>query len=382
MKKHLILFLFDNSISSSLSFILDSIMTFYLLKQGFKISEISLYFAISLLITTLIEFPSGIIADKYGRKTIYSLGLFCRALQCLMLIFSTNIIILFFAGIFEGIHNSFVSGSLDAWLLKTDNNINFEKLLSLNKIFTSILSIVLIIFLSVSFNNSKIYIVIFLFIYLIVSILNMIYLQDNKDKDASFRSNILLALDFLKNQTSKLLLLILLLFYGIISVYMLLFQSIVELNGYSDSFMLFLSLFSLLSGLVSGIMFQTFSKNNKKNVCINISLIGIIISFTIFVLFTNKTALLIGNTLYGYSSATLFPFFYSELYKMLPVQAIATNISAISSVASLFASFLTYILGLIPELLSLSMIGYIGIFFSICSFFIIKLKFKSTLIYK
>lgn len=370
----------DNCISTSLSVMLDAIMTFYLLKQGLGLATISLCFSISLIVSTLVEFPSGVLADRFGRKKIYAFGLFSRAIQCLILLITRNIFLILLSGVFEGIHNALISGALESWLLKESKDTDYNKLLGINKIFTSLTSFIFMLVITFLINDSGVCIIICFFAYLLSGIINIFYLDDNRDEDSNARTIIFSTIDFMKLKQAKFLLLVLVMFYGVISVYMLLFQGKANEYLFSDTFVLIASLFSLLGGILAGYFYSKTSAKSKNKI-IFISLTGIIIAFIIFVTTSSKIMMLIGNMLYGFAQAMMFPYFYSELFKILPDKSIASNISMISAGASLFAAVVTYLLGLITKWGSLDIIAYIGIIFSFGSMLLIKYIYHQSKVF-
>lgn len=370
----------DNCISTSLSVMLDAIMTFYLLKQGLGLATISLCFSISLIVSTLVEFPSGVLADRFGRKKIYAFGLFSRAMQCLILLITRNIFLILLSGVFEGIHNALISGALESWLLKESKDTDYNKLLGINKIFTSLTSFIFMLVITFLINDSGVCIIICFFAYLLSGIINIFYLDDNRDEDSNARTIIFSTIDFMKLKQAKFLLLVLVMFYGVISVYMLLFQGKANEYLFSDTFVLIASLFSLLGGILAGYFYSKTSAKSKNKI-IFISLTGIIIAFIIFVTTSSKIMMLIGNMLYGFAQAMMFPYFYSELFKILPDKSIASNISMISAGASLFAAVVTYLLGLITKWGSLDIIAYIGIIFSFGSMLLIKYIYHQSKVF-
>lgn len=370
----------DNCISTSLSVMLDAIMTFYLLKQGLGLATISLCFSISLIVSTLVEFPSGVLADRFGRKKIYAFGLFSRAMQCLILLITRNIFLILLSGVFEGIHNALISGALESWLLKESKDTDYNKLLGINKIFTSLTSFIFMLVITFLINDSGVCIIICFFAYLLSGIINIFYLDDNRDEDSNARTIIFSTIDFMKLKQAKFLLLVLVMFYGVISVYMLLFQGKANEYLFSDTFVLIASLFSLLGGILAGYFYSKTSAKSKNKI-IFISLTGIIIAFIIFVTTSSKIMMLIGNMLYGFAQAMMFPYFYSELFKILPDKSIASNISMISAGASLFAAVVTYLLGLITKWGSLDIIAYIGMIFSFGSMLLIKYIYHQSKVF-
>lgn len=107
---------------------LDAIVIFYLLKNRLTLSSISLTFSLSLIVTTVLEFPSGVIADRLGRKKVYAIGLLFRCFQCVILFSTNNVALILLSGAFEGVHNALISGSLESWLLSKSKDIDYNHL--------------------------------------------------------------------------------------------------------------------------------------------------------------------------------------------------------------------------------------------------------------
>lgn len=216
-----------------------------------------------------------------------------------------------------------------------------------------------------------------LVVYIIFACANFLYLSDSKDESSNIKSIMNSSFNFIKQKEAKFSLMTLISFYGIISVYMLLFQAKAVALGLTDSLVLFSSLLSLLCGILAGWVFTKMSKVNRKNLLIIISLSGTVLAFILFAIASNATLLILGNMIYGFSQAIMFPFFYSELFVILPEDSITSNISVISTIASIFAAVATYVLGIISDLTSLNTVAYIGIFIGIFSIILVKKLFIS-----
>lgn len=363
-------FFISNSITTALSVMLDAVITFYLLSNGFTLTAISLCFATSLVFTTLLEFPSGVLADRLGRKGIYALAMFSRFIQCLILLITNHVLLLIVCGMLEGIYNAFRSGSLDAWLLKSTKINNFNKLLGLNKTIVSISAFIFMFISSFLIKDITLIIKICCIIYFILSILHLVYLKDNRDENTSIKQIMKTSFNFVRYKKAQFLMIVLILFYAVISVYMLLYQAQLKALGYDDSFVLQSSLLALVGATVAGIVYAKYA-SKQKDCFILICLLGKAISFYLIQIASTPTILLVANTLYGFSQAIMFPYFYSELFQILPEHSLAATISAVSAIASLFAAVITILLGMMSDMISLTSIAYIGIIFAVSSIFIL-----------
>lgn len=66
-------FIINNVISSITGAINLGICTIFLKQAGYNYTSISLIFSVILVSQTIFEYPSGIIADKFGRKKLMHL---------------------------------------------------------------------------------------------------------------------------------------------------------------------------------------------------------------------------------------------------------------------------------------------------------------------
>lgn len=120
--------------------------------------DITMIYSTLLLISMLAEYPSGILADKFGRKKVYSVGVILIGIQYLMYSQINNLTALLFAAAIAGLGGALVSGSLQAWIIveeKKDGNIeslrgNFAKSKSFSSAIT-IIATLLLVFLNGNF---------------------------------------------------------------------------------------------------------------------------------------------------------------------------------------------------------------------------------------
>jgi len=77
------------------------VCTVFLLQKGISIFDVSSIFAISLVVDMIFEYPSGNLADTYGRKKLYALGLLFAGIQFLIYIFTKSLFLLYLAGVLK-----------------------------------------------------------------------------------------------------------------------------------------------------------------------------------------------------------------------------------------------------------------------------------------
>ena len=81
-------------------------------------------YSIATIVSSISEFPTGIISDRIGRKLTIIVGSIFSLIYVLLLSFATNYIWLIIAAIFNGIEIAFFSGNNQAYIyetLKKDN---------------------------------------------------------------------------------------------------------------------------------------------------------------------------------------------------------------------------------------------------------------------
>ena len=97
--------------------ILASVLTLALLKHGANIRTISLLIGLYSFTVILAEFPSGVFADLYGRKTSFLLSAALSAVSYAVLFCSASVALLCVAIVLNGLGRAFASGSIDALVI-------------------------------------------------------------------------------------------------------------------------------------------------------------------------------------------------------------------------------------------------------------------------
>ena len=106
-----------SSISAAQIPLIGATYIIYLQDKGFpldKISFINLVFTLSIALTDL---PTGVLADKYGRKLSVVLSYLFWCLSMYLYSLAYSFIILIIAELFAGLYISLLSGSLEAWIV-------------------------------------------------------------------------------------------------------------------------------------------------------------------------------------------------------------------------------------------------------------------------
>lgn len=98
-------------------FILNPFLMIYLMGIGLSLTQIGVLLAIWPLSSMLCEIPTGVIADKYGRKKSVMIGWFLQGLFLLLVPISNNYNYLLLLFVLEGASTSLVSGAYDSWVV-------------------------------------------------------------------------------------------------------------------------------------------------------------------------------------------------------------------------------------------------------------------------
>lgn len=108
----LILFL-----NSYLSGLLVPVLSLLLLDKGASLSNLSIILGLYAFTVIILELPTGIIADVFGRKKSFCLSVVVSILSLITLLFGRGIIFLCFGMILYGFSRALASGSFDAMFI-------------------------------------------------------------------------------------------------------------------------------------------------------------------------------------------------------------------------------------------------------------------------
>lgn len=84
-------------------------------------------FSITMIATAILEFPTGLIADKIGRKNTVIIGCFCSLIYATILAVTQSYFGLVLVAIFEGLERAFFSGNNEAFIYDTLKSVGKEK---------------------------------------------------------------------------------------------------------------------------------------------------------------------------------------------------------------------------------------------------------------
>jgi MFS family permease len=101
----------------------------YYIFQTLGLGFAYLYMAIFALVFGLLDYPTGGLADKIGRKRTFALGIFLVGINFLLLALFIHLITIIIAAVLFGFGSALQSGSLEAWITDEMKRANmFEEL--------------------------------------------------------------------------------------------------------------------------------------------------------------------------------------------------------------------------------------------------------------
>lgn len=105
------------------------VLSLILLSRGATIETISLFIGLYSATVIAAEFPSGVFADLYGRKTSFLLSSVLSLVSYTLFLFSRSGVLLLIGMIINGFSRAFASGSFEALIIDqaTENNFPLER---------------------------------------------------------------------------------------------------------------------------------------------------------------------------------------------------------------------------------------------------------------
>lgn len=350
---------------------------FSLMKLSYM--EISIIYTCLLFASLVFEYPSGILADRFGRKKIYALGLLCISYQYFSYAFFDKSLFFYLAAVIGGVGGALVSGSFQAWIIveEKDNNIEglkktFTALSAMGSICSIILSLVLVIL------NEEFVIIYFCmsFIMLIISLITFFAFKDNygdTKKITTYNKN--MVKNLFSNRKYRILILIYSLSITYSSIFILFWQpKLLSINIASSHLTGFYS-FYLLGIFIINVLISKIAAINKKNFLIFCNLLMMLS----IILQSNDNLIIfsIGMLLFGLGFGSINPLFFSWISEIIDEDNCASIISFISAVGTVSSLLINVFVGYLMDLLGLGCIPFFVIGIGIvCSFILFSMKEK------
>lgn len=122
VSRHARFFLAINALTGLIGMLDLSIVTAFLLAIPVNYAQLAIIYGLMLGVSVLLEYPSGNLADRLGRKMTHALGVMLIAMQFLGFAAFQAIHLLYLAAILGGAGSAMTSASLEAWLITEEKS--------------------------------------------------------------------------------------------------------------------------------------------------------------------------------------------------------------------------------------------------------------------
>lgn len=366
-------FIINNVISSITGAINLGICTIFLKQAGYNYTSISLIFSVILVSQTIFEYPSGIIADKFGRKKIDALGILLISFQYLFYALNLNIFAMIFAAFCGGVGNALVSGSLEAWLMveQKDNDVLtrcFSLKTSLGTIFSIFITFTLAFIPS---NFAMIYFILGL-VMILLAISTFVMFKDNKTNDTEgfIQFNNKAIKEVFSNINYIKIILFCSLAFLFYSIFILYWQVRLEEIGIEKSNIIAVYSLYLIGTAISSYLVpyikKVLSNRNYLILCI------ILMTFCfISMRFESIYIASFGLLLFGLGFGSMIPYSYAWMAEQINNDNSATIISFIGSMGTIVSIFANIIIGILMDKFDLNFINAFTILLGVVTLIIL-----------
>lgn len=265
-----------------------AILTVFLLKQGYSLSQIATLQTIFMIVAMITEFPSGVVADLMQRKKVYLFSLATLILSYLLIfIFSDNFAVLCISYVLYGFSVSLKSGTLDAdvTLELREKNIPIESYSIITSYFISTSSILggLVGAFLYEYVKQSIYFIAIVIIFIAVLVSMTCHFSVTTRERKQDEKHVDLLVNELKegysavksNNILKCLIFIFAVSMLFVQPFLQYWQVLYDDNGIPEVYFGVIYLFFQLCNIVSTILFK-YIKLDEKKIIINLMLIPVI----------------------------------------------------------------------------------------------------------
>lgn len=345
-------------------FLVDSFATIYLLEKGVSYQQIGVMWTIYLGISALTDYPTGGLADKFGRKKIYSVGALLSALSY-FLILSDKIFILYISYAIKGFGLSFSSGALISWLsCELNDKSKFKNTLSQTRLFTSIASFILpIIFVTFKKVNLNNIFIISASIYIFVGLYVIFFLKENYGSQKKVFTIYKEVIKYcVHNKVLIFLIGVNIALYLFFTIFFYSWQPIAKKIIFNNKYLpIFYGIYTLINGW-SAYLVKFIDEHNWKRFSLLV-LLCYFLCFTSFYLANKLTSLalvIIAMVLFGISNGIIFMLNSIYINSHAPNEYKSSIFSFISGICTVVNVALQFILGRMIDLYGLGSILLFG----------------------
>ena len=327
--------------------------TSFIFKKGINLAKIGLLMGLTNFAIMLFDYPSGNIADKYGRKKICSSGFIIYGIGLIIFGFSNNFALFLISGIVRAFGSSLISGTPEAWYLGELSKINK---FSYKDKFLPIIRGIGLFFGSVSGimagKVSEINISLPIYIggiIMIVSgvIIGILFVENYGNREGNLIKTINKnSVNFFRNSKMRILSVFEVLKTIMFTIFILLWQIFTtKVIGLSHSKLgYFYTAMLLLMSLSSFFSRYLMKKLNKITVTI-LGLFFISFGLIIFIYSKNIYLFILGFVIFEFSLGIANTSYFTWVYDYIPEEVRATYSSALNSVRAFSGFIMSVFLG-------------------------------------
>ena len=332
--------------------LLNSFLTLYLLEKGCTYGQIGILWSIYLGSCALVDYPTGGLADKFGRRFIYAIGIMFTGISYFVLYFSNLFMGLCLSYLLKGIGTSQMTGALTSWLACDSGAEVYNETLKRTKLYLSFINILIpILLLSINITNINPIVLGSGIFNIFIVIVIMVVLKENYGSGEKLKNIYIGSLKILttKRQLWRVL------FFNIVSftfytTFLFVWQPIAQdiLPGLKFLPILF-GLFSVASGIGANLVKSNKDKVNSGYI---FSLLSFILSFICFELsqnINNILLLFVAMVSFGFANGAIYILNSILINIETPDEYKSSVFSLISSITTIFTFLVQIIFGFVLE---------------------------------
>lgn len=347
-KKYIILV----GVSGILGVLLNSFLTLYLIEKGLSFSQIGLLFSVYLGTTAVLDYPTGGLADKYGRRNIYIVGKLFTSLSYFILFFGISFPALIFSYVLKGIGSSQLSGSLITWLGDTEDKEVYKNTLLRTKLISSIIKLIVpIIFVYLKLKNIGYLILLTAVVDIITSIFVIIFFKENYGSSDKLRKTYMNVIKLtLKEGKLRYIIWINIAIYTFFTIFIFTWQPIAkDILGDIKYIPILFGIYSIFLSFGSYFIKLFHEDTEKISLFIFCNMALSFVFFSISNTVQNIVPLVLALIFFGLGSGLGYILNSTYINNYAPSKYKASIFSLVSSIATIATFFIQIILGYIIE---------------------------------
>ncbi|MCH4020325.1 MAG: MFS transporter [Erysipelotrichaceae bacterium] len=356
------------------SVLYNAVITAFLIESGFSMTQIGIVWSITLFSNTILDFPTGGFADKFGRLKIYMIGMIIMGIANILYATSnSNILIIYLAAFLLGTGESQVSGTMPAWFISLVHSTDrkyIKHVFATNQMIANIVSIIFG-FLIAYIKFDYFPVLLFSGIFRIAgSILLFLFFQDNKGSGITIRENLKASLVlFIRDHQLQVCSILLSLLYSFYSLYLFVWQPAGQKFGVSGNIVNAVQSIYIFSLFVGSVISRKYYLSKRQN---QLSLLLLCTSFFLIILSKYLWLYLLGIVIYGISYGIATPYVMSQIQLFVKDKYRSSLTSLISSVSSLFLIILQVFIGHLIDKYSYHPVLILSTLFMVISIFCVE----------